>query len=82
MTKLRSLKALAIIFFVSGLYDAFGGFYFAFSVGTGRSVDNPPTHVFYAIFIASFLFSFAFPKLFAEDDAMKSIRGGAVISGF
>ena len=56
----KSLKALAIVFFVSGLYDAFGGFYYSFLVGTGRSINNPPTHAFYSIFIASFLFCFAY----------------------
>ncbi|MCW3981720.1 MAG: hypothetical protein NWE81_01185, partial [Candidatus Bathyarchaeota archaeon] len=63
MVKSKSLKALAIIFLVSGLYDAFGGLLYAFSVGTGRSIDNPPTHPFYAIFIASFLFCFAYLQL-------------------
>ena len=60
MMKSKSLKALAIVFFVSGLYDTFGGFYYSFMVGTGRSINNPPTHPFYAIFIASFLFCFAY----------------------
>jgi hypothetical protein len=58
--KSKSLKALAIVFFISGLYDAFGGFYYAFLVGADRSVSSPPTHPFYALFIASFLFCFAY----------------------
>lgn len=65
MARSKSLRALAVVFFVSGLYDAFGGFYFAFSVGAGRSIDSPPTHTFYAIFIASFLFCFAYLQLFS-----------------
>lgn len=60
MTWSKSLKALAIVFFISGLYDASGGFYFSFLVGTGKSVNNPPTHQFYALCIASFMFCFAY----------------------
>ena len=59
----KSLQALAIIFFVSGLYDAFGGFYYSFLVGTDKSINNPPTHQFYSLFIASFLFCFAYLQL-------------------
>jgi hypothetical protein len=82
MTKLRSLKALAIVFFVSGLYDAFGGLYFAFLVGTGRSIDSPPTHPFYAIFIASFLFCFAYLQLFSAFNIRRYLFNvGVVIFG-
>jgi hypothetical protein len=82
MARLRSLKALAIVFFASGLYDAFGGLYFAFSVGAGRSVDSPPTHPFYAIFIASFLFSFAYLQLFSALNIRRYLLNvGVVIFG-
>ncbi len=60
MNKSKSLKVLAIVFFASGLFDTFGGFYYSFLVGTGRSITNPPTHPFYPILIASFLFSLAY----------------------
>ena len=63
MQKLKSTKALAIVFFASGIYDLGGGFYYSFLVGTNRSIENPPTHPFYAIFIASFLFCFAYLQL-------------------
>jgi hypothetical protein len=56
----KSLKLLAIVFFISGLYDTFGGFYYSFLVGMDKSINNPPTHEFYALFIASFLFCFAY----------------------
>jgi len=82
MAKSKSLKALAIVFFVSGLYDAFGGFYFAFSVGTGRSVDSPPAHPFYAIFIASFLFCFAYLQLLSAFNIRRYLFNvGIVIFG-
>jgi hypothetical protein len=82
MARFKSLRALAIVFFVSGLYDVFGGCYFAFSVGTGRSVDSPPTHPFYAIFIASFLFSFAYLQLFSAFNIRRHLFNvGVVIFG-
>jgi len=65
MTWSKSLKALAIVFFVSGLYDTFGGFYYIFLVGIGKSINNPPTHQFYAFFITSFLFCFAYLQFMA-----------------
>ncbi|MGA2108694.1 MAG: hypothetical protein ABSH25_13740 [Syntrophorhabdales bacterium] len=82
MARSKSLKALAFVFFVSGLYDAFGGFYFAFAVGTGRSADSPPTHPFYAVFIASFLFSFAYLQLFSALNIRRYLFNvGVVIFG-
>jgi hypothetical protein len=82
MARSKSLRALAVVFFVSGLYDAFGGFYFAFSVGTGRSIDSPPTHPFYAIFIASFLFCFAYLQLFSAFNIRRYLFNvGVVIFG-
>jgi hypothetical protein len=82
MARSKSLRALAVVFFVSGLYDALGGFYFAFSVGTGRSIDSPPTHPFYAIFIASFLFCFAYLQLFSAFNIQRYlINVGVVIFG-
>ncbi|MBN1833070.1 MAG: hypothetical protein JW896_13265 [Deltaproteobacteria bacterium] len=82
MDSSKSLRALAVIFFVSGLYDAFGGFYFAFTVGTGRSVDSPSTDPFYALFIATFLFSFAYLQLFSAFNIRRYLLNvGVVIFG-
>jgi len=82
MAKLKSLKPLAVIFFAGGLYDAFGGFYYSFMVGTGRSVDNPSTHPFYAMFIASFLFCFAYLELLSAFNIRRYLLNvGAVIIG-
>jgi len=67
---------------VSGLYDAFGGFYFSILVGTGRSIDNPPAHIFYAIFIASFLFCFAYLQCLAAFNIRRYLFNvGVVIIG-
>jgi len=78
----RSLKSLAIVFFVSGLYDAFGGFYYLFLVGVGKSINEPPTHQFYALFIASFLFCFAYLQLISAFDIRRYLFNvGVVIIG-
>jgi hypothetical protein len=71
-----------LFFFVSGLYDTFGGFYYSFLVGTGRSIDNPPTHPFYAIFIASFLFCFAYLQFLSAFNIRRYLFNvGVVIIG-
>ena len=82
MARSKSLRTLAVVFFISGLYDAFGGFYFALTVGTGRSIDSPPTDPFYAIFIASFLFCFAYLQLFSAFNIQRYLFNvGVVIFG-
>ncbi|MFQ5820135.1 MAG: hypothetical protein ACE5I5_09130 [Candidatus Heimdallarchaeota archaeon] len=81
MIKLKEPKTLAIVFFPSGIYDTIGGFLFAFMVGTDRSIDNPPTHPFYAIFIASFLFCFAYLQLLSAFNIRRYVLiiGGVLI---
>jgi hypothetical protein len=63
MQKLKSTKTLAMVVFVSGMFDLAGGFYYAFLVGIGRSIESPPTHPFYAILIGSFLCCLAYLQL-------------------
>jgi len=82
MIKSRSLKALATVFFVSGLWDTFGGFYYSFFVGMGRSINNPSTHPFYALFIASFLFCFAYLQFLSAFNIRRYLFNvGVVIIG-
>jgi hypothetical protein len=59
MTASKSLKALAVIFFLSGLWDTMGGFIYAF----GTASLEPAIHRFYAIFLASFFFCFAYLQI-------------------
>jgi hypothetical protein len=61
MTASKSLRALAVTFFLSGIWDAFGGVVYAFMVGT--VFIDPPVHRFYAIFTASFFFCFAYLQI-------------------
>ena len=63
MTRSKALRALAIVFFVSGLWDILGAFFYAFQVGTGRTFDDPPIHPFYALFIASLFLCFAYLQI-------------------
>lgn len=81
MIKLKEPKTLAIVFFASGIYDTIGGLLFSFMIGTGRSIDNPPTHPFYAIFIASFLFCFAYLQFLSAFNIRRYVLiiGGVLI---
>ena len=63
MNQSKSLKAFATVFFISGLWDVFAAIFYSFMIGTGGSFDNPPVHRFYAIFIASFLYCFAYLQI-------------------
>jgi hypothetical protein len=62
MTTSKSLKALAIIFFISGIWDTIGGITFLF----GSAKSDPPIHSFYSIFIASFFFCFAYLQILSS----------------
>jgi hypothetical protein len=78
----KSLKALAVLFFISGLYDTFGGFYYSFLVGIGKSINIPQTHQFYALFIASFLFCFAYLQFMSAFNIRRYLLNvGVVIIG-
>ena len=61
MTTSKSLKTLAIVFFLSGIWDIIGGFNYAFMIGTAYT--EPPVHRFYAIFLATFFFCFAYLQI-------------------
>jgi hypothetical protein len=61
MNTSKSLKALAIIFFLSGIWDIIAGFNYAFMIGTVYT--EPPVHRFYAIFLATFFLCFAYLQI-------------------
>ena len=60
----KSLRLLAVVFFLSGIWDLFATFVYAFLIGT--VFDEPPVDRFYALFIASFLFSFAYLQILSS----------------
>lgn len=57
--KNKSLKPLAIAFFVSGIWDTVAATLYFFVIGTGRIIDNPPIDPFFAVFLGSFFLCFA-----------------------
>ena len=60
----KSLRALTIVFFLSGIWDLFAGFVYAFMIGTVYT--DPPVHRFYSLFLASFFFCFAYLQILAS----------------
>lgn len=60
MNQKSNLKPLAITFAASGVWDTIAGILYLFLIGTGRLIDNPQTHSFYSVFLASFFFCFAY----------------------
>ena len=56
----NGLRPLAITFVASGIWDTMAGILYLFVIGTGRLIDNPHTHSFYSVFLASFFFCFAY----------------------
>lgn len=47
-----NLKPLALTFAASGIWDAVAGILYLTTIGTGRLIDDPPTHHFYSTIIA------------------------------
>lgn len=56
----NNLRPLAITFAASGIWDTIAGILYLFVIGTGRLIDDPHTHSFYSVFLASFFFCFAY----------------------
>lgn len=61
--KTKSIKPLAISFFIGGIWDTIAGFLYIFAIGSGRAIDNPPMHPFYSIFLGSFFLCFAYLQI-------------------
>jgi len=80
MTVSKSLRALAITFFLSGIWDTIGGLIYAFMIGT--VFTDPPVHRFYAIFTASFFFCFAYLQILSAFNIRRYLLNiGCVIIG-
>jgi len=52
-----------MVFAASGLWDFIAGMIYIFLLGTGRVIDQPPVHPFYAIFTGSFFICFAYIQI-------------------
>jgi hypothetical protein len=64
MTESKSFRALTTVFFLSGLWDIIAGFFYAFMIGT--IFTDPPIHRFYAIFLSTFFFCFAYLQILSS----------------
>jgi hypothetical protein len=60
MKNKKSLKPLAIIFFLSGIWDTIAAIQYFFFIGSGRKIDNPAIDPFFSIFLGSFFLCFAY----------------------
>lgn len=62
------LKPLKVTFFISGIWDTIAGIMYLFFIGTERMIDDPSTHSFYSVFLASFFFCFAYIQFVSAKD--------------
>jgi hypothetical protein len=58
--KKSDLRPLTLTFAASGIWDTVAGILYLTTIGTGRPINDPPTHHFYSVFLASFFFCFAY----------------------
>jgi len=80
MDKPKTLRTLAIVFFLSGIWDVIAALVYSFMIGT--VFTEPPVHRFYAIFIASFLYCFAYLQILSAFNIRRYLLSiGCVIIG-
>ena len=78
----NNLRPLAITFFASGIWDTIAGILYLFVIGTGRLIEDPHTHTFYSVFLASFFFCFAFLQFYSSFNIRRYIINvGCLIIG-
>ena len=77
-----SLKPLPLCFALGGVWDSIAGILYSFVIGNGRLIDDPSTDPFYAIFLGSFFFCFAYLQFVASCNIRRYlIIVGCLISG-
>lgn len=64
--KTRSLLPLSIAIAMGGVWDTVAGLFYLFIIGTGRPIDDPAIHPFYAIFLGSFFLCFAYLQILSS----------------
>lgn len=78
----NDLRPLALTFVASGTWDTVAGMLYLFVIGTGRLIDNPATHSFYSVFLASFFFCFAYLQFLSSLNMQRYIFNvGCLIIG-
>jgi len=76
------LLPLSVTFFASGVWDTIAGIMYLFVIGKGRLIDDPHTHTFYSVFLASFFFCFAYLQFMSSVNIQRySLIIGCLIFG-
>ncbi len=73
----KSLRPLAVVFALSGCWDTIAGVLYTFFIGTGRAIDELPMNSFYAVFLGTFFFCFAYLQFLSA----RNIRRYALVVG-
>lgn len=60
------IKTLAAVFALGGVWDTIAGLIYIFAIGTGRAIDKPEIHPFYAVFLGSFFLCFAWMQILSS----------------
>lgn len=80
--KNKNLKPLAVIFFVSGLWDSTAAIIYFFFIGTNRIISNPPIDPFFSIFLGTFFVCFAYLQFLSAFNIKRySFNVGCLIIG-
>lgn len=78
----KNLKPLAVIFFVSGLWDTTAAIMYFFFIGTNRIISNPPIDPFFSIFLGTFFVCFAYLQFLSAFNIKRySFNVGCLIIG-
>ncbi|MDT3695557.1 MAG: hypothetical protein ROY99_04135 [Ignavibacterium sp.] len=78
----NNLKPLAVIFFVSGLWDTTAAVMYFFFIGSNRIINNPPIDPFFSIFLGSFFICFAYLQFLSAFNIKRySFNIGCLIIG-
>lgn len=80
--KNKSLRPLAVSFFVSGIWDAIAAVLYFFVIGTGRIIDKPSIDPFFAVFLGSFFLCFAYLQFLSAFNIKRySFNVGCLVLG-
>jgi len=78
----KSLKPLAVAFFMSGIWDTIAGLLYIFAIGNGRMISEPAADPFYTVFLGSFFLCFAWLQFMASQNIGRySFLVGCLIFG-
>jgi hypothetical protein len=82
MKNKKSLKPLAITFFLSGVWDTIAAIQYFFFIGYDRAIDNPAIDPFFSIFLGSFFLCFAYLQFLSSLNICKyAFNVGCLVIG-